>query len=127
MLMVALATPAPANSKPSRTVVVVVGPPSAPPPADGLGYSVTVAGSTYETAVGVLDALKEARGGAVAVLVHEQVPVSSLPVLSSLVSKASRSSEVRFFVFDDARTQMARIPVFDWVRFSLDPDVVGGL
>lgn len=109
----------------SPIIIVIVEPKSSEHPPDGMGYTATIGGVKYNTALGVLNGLKKTGSGKLVILLNRRVPVDAIPTIISLASKAINSSKARLFIFDDSRTEMMEIPGFNWVTFSIDPAVVG--
>jgi len=111
---------------PPIIVVAVVEPHTPKPGSDEIGYSVSLTGSKLSTVTSILDGLRQTRGKHLAILVHEAVPIGTVPIVVSMASKAG-FLDYELLIFDGKRRGMTAVPGFKWVEFSTDPEVVRGL
>jgi len=116
-------------------VVAVVEPRIAGSEPGELSYSVSLGDSKLTNTLTILNGLARPRGQPLtpgsyrlAILIHEDVPIGTLGTLVSMATKAGYSVDnIAVFLFYAQRRSMLEIPGYRSVRFSTDPEVVGGL
>lgn len=127
VLLLGVYSPA-AEAKSPKVVVAVVEPRAKQSKAGELSYSVSIDGKELTTTLAILNGLSRPKGEHVAILVHQDIPIGTLGTLVSIASKAGYESEsIVTFIFYAERITMLRIPGYQNVKFSVDPEVVIGL